>query len=55
MRKTRHRRNPAICLDHEYFVREGDRYGDEANLFLPLSNDGQRVNMVIVFKAYRRL
>lgn len=42
-------------LDDEYFVREGDNFADEANLFLPLSNDGARVNMVMVFTAYRRL
>lgn len=45
----------APLLDDEYFVRDGDRYADEANLFLPLSNDGERVNMVLVFTAYRRL
>jgi hypothetical protein len=47
--------NKAPLLDDEYFVRDGDRYADEANLFLPLSNDGERVNMVLVFTAYRRL
>jgi len=45
----------APLLDDEYFVRDGDRYADEANLFLPLSNDGEKVNMVLVFTAYRRL
>lgn len=45
----------APLLDDEYFVRDGDRYADEANLFLPLSNDGEHVNMVLVFTAYRRL
>lgn len=45
----------APLLDDEYFVRDGDRYADEANLFLPLSNDGEQVNMVMVFTAYRRL
>ncbi len=45
----------APFLDDEYFVREGDNFADEANLFLPLSNDGERVNMVMVFTAYRRL
>lgn len=45
----------APLLDDEYFVRDGDRYADEANLFLPLSNDDEHVNMVLVFTAYRRL
>ena len=45
----------APLLDDEYFARDGDRYADEANLFLPLSNDGEKVNMVLVFTAYRRL
>lgn len=45
----------APLLDDEYFARDGDRYADEANLFLPLSNDGRTVNMVLVFTAYRRL
>lgn len=47
--------NRAPYLDDEYFVRDGDRFADEANLFLPLSNDGEKVNMVLVFTAYRRL
>lgn len=42
-------------LDDEYYAREGDEYGDEANLFLPLSNDGEQVNMILVFTVYRRL
>lgn len=45
----------APLLDDEYFFREDDNYADEANLFLPLSNDGQNVNMILVFTAYRRL
>lgn len=47
--------NRTPFLDDEYFVREGDNFADEANLFLPLSNDGEKVNMVMVFTAYRRL
>jgi hypothetical protein len=47
--------NRVPFLDDEYFVRDGDNFADEANLFLPLSNDGERVNMVMVFTAYRRL
>lgn len=47
--------NRAPFLDDEYFARDGDNFADEANLFLPLSNDGAQVNMVLVFTAYRRL
>jgi hypothetical protein len=32
-----------------------DRYVSEANLFLPLSNDGETVNMVMVFSINRDL
>ncbi len=42
-------------LDDEYFAQAEDRFGDEANLFLPLSNDDETVNMVLVFTAYRKL
>ncbi|HNB26587.1 MAG TPA: PAS domain-containing protein [Alphaproteobacteria bacterium] len=42
-------------LDDEYFAQADDRFGDEANLFLPLSNDDETVNMVLVFTAYRKL
>jgi len=47
------RREP--YLDNDYFLRDGDNYADEANIFLPLSNDGQRVNMILVYTAYRRI
>jgi hypothetical protein len=42
-------------LDDEYYVRDGDHFADEANIFLPLSNDGERVNMILVYTAYRRI
>lgn len=42
-------------LDDEYYLRDGDYYADEANIFLPLSNDGERVTMVLVYTAYRRI
>jgi hypothetical protein len=42
-------------LDDDYFVRDGDHFADEANIFLPLSNDGDHVNMIIVYTAYRRI
>jgi len=42
-------------LDDDYYVRDGDHFADEANIFLPLSNDGEHVNMVIVYTAYRRI
>jgi hypothetical protein len=42
-------------LDDEYFLRDGDNFADEANIFLPLSGDGRRVNMVLVYTAYRRI
>jgi hypothetical protein len=42
-------------LDDDYFVRDGDHFADEANIFLPLSNDGEQVNMIIVYTAYRRI
>lgn len=45
----------APLLDDEYFFRDGDNYADEANLFLPLSSDGQDVNMILVYTAYRQL
>jgi hypothetical protein len=32
-----------------------DRYINEANLFLPLSDDGEKVNMVLVFSINRDL
>lgn len=32
-----------------------DRYVSEANLFLPLSEDGQAVNMILVFSINRDL
>jgi hypothetical protein len=32
-----------------------DRFISEEDLFLPLSNDGQTVNMVMIFSAYRDL
>jgi hypothetical protein len=47
------RREP--YLDDEYFLRDGDHFADEANIFLPLSNDGERVNMILVYSAYRRV
>jgi len=47
--------NRVPYLDDEYFAQADDRFGDEANLFLPLSNDGETVNMVLVFTAYRKL
>jgi hypothetical protein len=47
------RREP--YLDDDYYLRDGDYYADEANIFLPLSNDGERVNMIIVYTAYRRV
>jgi hypothetical protein len=42
-------------LDDEYFLRDGDNFADEANIFLPLSSDGQRINMILVYTAYRRI
>jgi hypothetical protein len=42
-------------LDDEYFARDGDHFADEANLFLPLSGDGKRINMIMVYTAYRRI
>ena len=30
-------------------------FADEANIFLPLSNDGEHVNMILVYTAYRRV
>ncbi|MEZ5829752.1 MAG: PAS domain-containing protein [Dongiaceae bacterium] len=47
------RREP--YLDDDYYVRDGDYYADEANIFLPFSNDGQHVNMILVYTAYRRI
>lgn len=47
--------NKQPYLDDDYFVRDGDDYADEANIFLPLSNDGERINMIIVYTAYRRI
>ncbi|HEV8391637.1 MAG TPA: PAS domain-containing protein [Dongiaceae bacterium] len=42
-------------LDDDYFLRDGDYFADEANIFLPLSNDGERVSMILVYTAYRRV
>jgi len=42
-------------VDDDYFVRDGDDFADEANIFLPLSNDGERINMILVYTAYRRV
>lgn len=42
-------------LDDEYYLRDGDDFADEANIFLPLSSDGERVTMVLVYTAYRRI
>jgi hypothetical protein len=42
-------------LDDEYFLRDGDNFADEANIFLPLSGDGKRINMILVYTAYRRI
>lgn len=42
-------------LDDDYFVRDGDHFADEANIFLPLSSDGERINMILVYTAYRRI
>jgi len=47
------RREP--YLDDDYFLRDGDHFADEANIFLPLSSDGERVNMILVYTAYRRI
>jgi len=47
--------NKQPYLDDDYYVRDGDYYADEANIFLPLSNDGERINMIIVYTAYRRI
>ena len=41
-------------VDDDYFVRDGDDFADEVNIFLPLSNDGTRINMIMVYTAYRR-
>lgn len=41
-------------VDDDYYVRDGDDFADEVNIFLPLSNDGQRINMIMVYTAYRR-
>ncbi len=46
------RREP--YLDDDYFARDGDHFADEANIFLPLSSDGERVTMILVYTAYRR-
>ena len=46
------RREP--YLDDDYYLRDGDYFADEANIFLPLSNDGTRINMILVYTAYRR-
>lgn len=42
-------------LDDDYFVRDGDHFADEANIFLPLSSDGEHINMILVYTAYRRI
>jgi hypothetical protein len=42
-------------LDDDYYLRDGDDFADEANIFLPLSNDGEQVNMILVYTAYRRV
>ncbi|HSE73274.1 MAG TPA: hypothetical protein VLB05_02090, partial [Dongiaceae bacterium] len=42
-------------LDDEYFLRDGDNFADEANIFLPLSGDGKRINMILVYTAYCRI
>jgi len=42
-------------LDDDYLLRDGDHLADEANIFLPLSSDGERVNMILVYTAYRRI
>ena len=42
-------------LDDDYYLRDGDYFADEANIFLPLSNDGEHVNMILVYTAYRRV
>ena len=47
------RREP--YLDDDYYLRDGDYFADEANIFLPLSNDGEHVNMILVYTAYRRV
>ena len=47
------RREP--YLDDDYFLRDGDYFADEANIFLPLSSDGERVTMILVYTAYRRV
>jgi hypothetical protein len=47
------RREP--YLDDDHFVRGGDHFADEANIFLPLSSDGERVTMILVYTAYRRI
>jgi hypothetical protein len=41
-------------VDDDYFVRDGDYFADEVNIFLPLSNDGTRINMILVYTAYRQ-
>ena len=47
--------NKRPYLDDDYYVRDGDYYADEANIFLPLSADGERINMILVYTAYRRI
>jgi len=47
------RREP--YLDDDYYLRDGDYFADEANIFLPFSNDGEHVNMILVYTAYRRV
>ncbi|MGH6893956.1 MAG: PAS domain-containing protein [Dongiaceae bacterium] len=42
-------------VDDDYFVRDGDHFADEANIFLPLSSDGEHINMILVYTAYRRI
>ena len=42
------RREP--YLDDDYYLRDGDYFADEANIFLPLSNDGEHVNMILVLR-----
>jgi hypothetical protein len=49
-----------VCRTREPFYEEDqfqvvDRYVGEANIFLPLSDDGESVNMVLVFSINRDL
>lgn len=43
----------APLLDTEPFVATNGRYASEETIFLPLSDDGRRVNKILVFSPFR--